>query len=124
MNKLSCGLILITFAVFLCFVSFQSTKTIAESSIEYLENIEHLVQNNQSCEEQMEKFDEFWNNKSKILQILIHHEQVEDIEYEVAKLKLSITKKNNFETLKICSCLKSRLENLKKINEISLENIL
>jgi len=124
MNKLFYSLIIIIITLLLCFVSFKNTSTIAKKSFDYLEKIEKSVYNSQTTEQKTQEFNEFWNKKSKILQILVHHEQIEDINLEVAKLETVSKLKNKFEILKTCNCLKSKLENLEKIDEISIENIL
>lgn len=124
MNKLIHSLIIIITTLMLCFVSFKNTNIIAKKSLEYIKKIENLTNNNKNSDKEIQKFDEFWNKKSKILQILIHHEHIEDINSEIAKLKLAIQEKNKFEILKICNYLNSKLKNLEKIDEISLENIL
>lgn len=124
MNKLIHSLIIIIVTLILCFVSFKNTNIIAKKSLEYVEKIESLTNNNKNNYQEIKELDEFWNKKSKILQILIHHEQIEDINSEIAKLKLAIQEKNKFEILKICNYLNSKLKNLEKIDEISIENIL
>lgn len=124
MNKLFYSLIIIIINFLICFVSFKNTSTIAKKSLDYLEKIEKLIYNNQDTEQKTQEFNEFWNKKSKILQILVHHEQVENINLEIAKLESASKLKNKFEILKTCNCLKSKLENLEKIDEFSLENIL
>lgn len=124
MNKLLCGLIIITATILLCFASFKNTNSISKKSIEYIEKIENSISKNQSIEYSTKEFDEFWNERSKILQILIHHEQIDDINNEISKLKTSAQEKNKFEILKTCNCLKSKFESLGKIDEISIENIL
>ncbi|MBR0184329.1 MAG: DUF4363 family protein [Clostridia bacterium] len=124
MNKLLCGLIIITATLLLCFASFKTTNSIAKKSIEYIEKIENSADNNKNTEYSTNDFEEFWDKKSKILQILIHHEQIDDIDNEISKLKISAKEKNKFEILKTCNCLKSKFESLEKIDEISIENIL
>lgn len=124
MSKLVQSLIIIITTIMLCFASFKNTNIIAKKSLEYLEKIEILINNNKNIEQEIKEFNEFWNKKSKILQILIHHEQIEDINFEIAKLKLATQEKNKFEILKTCNCLNSKVKNLEKIDEISIENIL
>ena len=55
--------------------------------------------------------------------MIVHHEMLEDIEQYISELEVAVKNENSFEILKSCSCLKSKVESLKKSEQISLQNI-
>lgn len=125
MNKNKASVLIFVMTVMLCFISFISVKTTAEKSQEYIGTIENFQNkgNNDKSKEIFEEFKKFWEKKSKKLEMIVHHEMLEDIEKYISELEVAVKNENSFEILKSCNCLKSKVESLKKSEQISLQNI-
>ena len=122
MNRLKASGVISIFILIICYIGFQSIYTISNKSINYIEQVENSKSENIS--ELYKNFQEYWNKKSKILAMIIHHEHLEEIDQKVAELESSIEKNEEFEVSKCCKCIKTSLKNLKETYEINLSNII
>lgn len=124
MNKLFISGIILVIIFSICFIGYKSVNSIADQSQFFLSEIENSKDNFEKSKEIYENFKNYWNEKSKILGMLVHHEHLEEIEQDMSELESSLEQKEWSEVDKSCKCAESKFENLKKTYEVSLENII
>ena len=126
MDKLKSSGIILSLIILVCYLGFINVQNISKNSENYLKQIENLViENNYSeAKNTFENFKFFWEQKSKILGIITHHENLDDIENEMSELSSAIIRENSQDIERLCKSAKSRFENLRKTYELTLENIL
>ena len=126
MNKLKLSSLVISLIILICYFCFFSVQSISKSSEYYLEKIENLISENKGSEIEniFREFEDFWNKKSKTLGMIVHHEHLDNIDYEISELSSYVNKKDIQNIERSCKCTKSRLKNLREASELSIDNIL
>lgn len=126
MNKLKLSSLVISLIILICYFCFFSVQSISKSSECYLEKIENLISENKDSEIEniFREFEDFWSKKSKILGMIVHHEHLDNIDYEISELSSYVNQKDIQNIEKSCKCTKSRFKNLREASEFSIENII
>ena len=102
----------------------KSVNLISDKSQSFLNEIENHKEDFENSKKTYENFKNYWDQNSKILGMLVHHEHLEEIEQDISEMESGLDEKEWSEVSKSCKCAKSKFENLKKIYEVSLENII
>ncbi len=124
MNKLYISGMILIFIFSICFVGYKIINLIYNESQSFFNEIENCKDDFENSKKIYKDFKKYWNEKSKILGMLVHHEHIDEIEQNISELESGIDEKEFLEVSKSCKCAKSKLENLKKTYEISFENII
>ena len=114
----------IAFCVF-CTVYVRGT---AEKAEEYTQNLETLVEkgDQKSALNEVSLFEDYWKTNQDMLSTILHHEMLEEIEQSIAVTKACLEHSFEDETdfWNQLAIVKKQIENLKKSEMPSWENIL
>ncbi|MCL2313482.1 MAG: DUF4363 family protein [Firmicutes bacterium] len=126
MNKLKFVIFILFLTIGICTISLKLTNDIAESANNYLEKIEKYKdeKNFLAAEKICDELNEFWERKSKVLSMLIHHEMLEKMEENLQIIKTSCRHKSEIEISKASASFVTYLKALVESDQISLENVL
>lgn len=123
MNKSKLTFILFILIVAICFVNSRLIKNVCSESLDYIDKIENasnLYESEKICND----FNEFWNNKKKILSMTTHHDILDEISEQISLEKSCIKFKNQVERAKYLSSCRESIRRLSESDNISLQNIL
>ncbi len=120
MNKIRVSTILFLILLILCFVNKKIVKNICFTSIKYVNNIKTSNQENKSIDE----FKNYWNKKSQVLNMLIHHDTIDKINEKISELESAIEHNDEENISKNVNTISEMLDSTTKMDNLTLENIL
>lgn len=124
MNKIRVSITLFLVLLILCFVNKKIIKNISSSSIEYMNSIKISSQENKDIEQTLNEFKNYWTKKSKILNMLIHHDTIDKINEQISELESAMEHNNKENISKNVNTISEMLNSTTKMDDLTLENIL
>ncbi|MEN6461324.1 MAG: DUF4363 family protein [Syntrophomonas sp.] len=87
-------------------------------------SIEIRTKHWQSAKEQTEKLEKDWDQKAKWWPVFLDHQEMDNIDFSMARVKEYVTSQNNSLSLGQLSEIRLMLEHIPKKEAVNLENIL
>lgn len=128
MKKLVITSIVAVFCVAFCVFCTVYVRGTAEKAEEYTQNLETLVEkgDRKAALNEVSLFEDYWKTNQDMLSTVLHHEMLEEIEQSIAVTKACL--EHSFEDgtdfWNQLAIVKKQIENLKKSEMPSWENIL
>lgn len=128
MKKLVITSVVAVLSVAFCVFCTVYVRGTAEKAEEYTQNLETLVEkgDRKAALNEVSLFEDYWKTNQDVLSTILHHEMLEEIEQSIAVTKACL--EHSFEDgtdfWNQLSIVKKQIENLKKSEMPSWENIL
>ncbi|MDR1241070.1 MAG: DUF4363 family protein [Oscillospiraceae bacterium] len=125
MKKIGITLTIFVLTFFLCLASFIFVEKTAQYTENYLEEIEKSNDKKEfeMALEKCKELNSFWDERSKILSVFIHHDTLDKINQSLKVINVSLKNKSRIETSKAKVSAMAYIKALKESDEISIENI-
>lgn len=128
MKKLVITIFVAILSIGICFVCNIYVVNSANESEKYLNNITTCLEksNYKEALQQASNFEEFWQDKTYILSMILHHEILDEIEKSIMLIKTflnqnAISESDLYEEI---TCVSTKIKKLRESEILSLENIL
>lgn len=128
MKKLVITSVVAVLCVAFCIFCTSYVRCTAEKAEKYTQNLQELVQkgDQKSALNEVSLFEDFWQANQDVLSTILHHEMLEEIEQSIAVTKscLEHSFEDGTDFWNEIAIVKKQIENLKKSEMPSWENIL
>ena len=118
--------VIFVFLLSICFFSIESVDHITTQTESTLQEAVELYRtgNYKAGSDAIMQTYDFWENKSKMLNMLLYHEQIDDITVQLIKLNVRASEVNLEEIFTGCAELSALLDQIREMEHPYLENIL